>query len=357
MNRHKIALKSIAFLLLLVITSLNSTAIAQEDLGLCPDPFTQGFVSTGFVDCNEPSNSESSVESAEENRIEFEAICNATPNAEVTSSEIKGTSNGRFYADVTCTITRNVPPGTTLCPDGSQEYQRAFDNVICMYFGMAELALPDAQAELTTQTSQCAAEGGSVLQSLVEMGVVESDDDEIAYFVAQSACILDSIATDVIECPFGFEEDDRDENLLECEFEDRTLESLVEAQDLTQTMESICTDTTAGLGTVTASLSGMTTIPSFFSEVYCQISIPRYGDFVDDSIVRACDETCTEDVEQIRMCLNGGEVGGPGCTEDDTQTIERSCNTGPDPAGLCPLPVSTTTVIPLLLLDDEEESQ
>jgi len=345
-------LKSVA-LLIFITANFSHNVMAQEDLGLCPDSFSQGFVDTGFVDCNEPFRTERTLEEAEENRIEFEAICNATPRAEVTSSQIKVTDSGRFYADVTCTITRVIPPGTTLCPVGSQEYQRAFDNVICMYFGMAESSLVDAQADITNQTAQCMTAGGTVLQSMVEMGTVL---DDIPFYVGQSACILDSAATDVIECPFGFEEDDRSEDILECEFSDRSLDALEEAQALTQTMASICTDTTAGLGVVTSSLTGMTSIPSFFSEVDCEISIPRYGDFEDDSVVRACDATCTEDIQQSRICLNGGVIGGPGCIEESTQIVVKSCNTGPDPDGLCPLAISTTTVIPLLLLDDEEDN-
>lgn len=347
----KIFFKTTAFLILFSTLNPFSNVVAEDDLGLCPDTFDQGYVTTGFVDCNEDSSRRTTLEQAEQDRIEFEAICNAAPRAEVTNSDVKF-DGSRYYADVTCTVTRIVPAGTTLCPIDSQEYQRAFDNVICMYYGSAAATVAEGQVELTAQTTQCNTAGGTVLQSMLEMDFVL---DEIPYYVAQSACILDSAATDVIECPFGFEEDDRDENLLECEFDDRTLETLAEAQALTQTMISICTDTTAGLGSVLSSQTGMTTIPSFFSEVFCQISIPRYGEFSDESTVRACDTSCTEDIQQARICLNGGEIGGPGCTGISTQIVVRSCNTGPDPEGLCPLAISTTTVIPLLLLDDEEE--
>jgi len=92
----------------------------------------------------------------------------------------------------------------------------------------------------------------------------------------------------------------------------------------------------------------------FFSTVDCTINIPSFSEFDDQAVLRACDATCTEEVEQSRECLNGGDVGGPGCLGPGTQIIVRKCNTGPDPQGLCPLIVTPmTNVVPLLLLDED----
>jgi len=350
MKKIKSIISSAILLLLLNISSYTPLANAQEDLGLCPTNFTQGVVTTGYVDCNESGRSRSERSDAEEDRIEFEAICNATRRANVTSSVIKLNSSNRFYADVVCRVNRVVPNGTTLCPADSQEIQRAFDNVICKYYGSSSSTMAAGQTELSAQATQCVAAGGRILSSTLNMGTVLNN---ISYYSAESVCILDSATTNNIECPYGFDQTFQDDNKFECEFRDRNLQTLAEARAMTNTMISICRSTTAGLGRVTESLSGMTSLSTFFSSVICEVRIPRYSPFTDQNIVRACDATCTEDVRQSRTCLNGGQAGGPGCIGASTQIVVKRCTTGVDRNSLCPLAISTTTVVPLLLLDDD----
>jgi len=180
--------------------------------------------------------------------------------------------------------------------------------------------------------------------------------DDIPFFFTSLACGIEIDPVDVIECPYSFEEIDRDEDELLCSSRADGFETNAEAIAENMQAQSICTGTTAGLGTVREFFTGVSTSDSlFFSNVECLIRIPSYGEFEDSSIVRACDETCTEGVEQTRICLNGGEVGGPGCVESDTQTIDRKCNTGTNADGLCPLIITPNTVVPFLLDDDEED--
>jgi len=329
-----------------------STVQAQsEDLGLCPSGYDQGIVSTTFVECHRESSHVSTREEAELLRIQREAVCNAHPNSIITSSEIVGDSEGRYYARLICTVTRAVPPGTTLCPDNSEEVYRAFDQLVCQYFGDADLTVQEAQQSLATQISECnATTGGVVIESELKEGSI----DDLTFYFASLACGLPTAATDIIECPFGFDENNRDENTIECSDRDDAIETLAEAQAKNQTSQSICTDTTAGLGTVSDSrVEAETSNSKFFSLVVCDIKIPRYGDFRDATVVRACDNSCTEDIEQVRACLNGGTVGGPGCTQASSRVVTRRCNTGPERDGLCPLALAPMTIIPSLLLDDE----
>lgn len=346
-----IALIKTVLLYILLSTAGITDTLAQVDLELCPTGFSQGLVTTGFVECYRTSGQRSTREQAELDRLAREAVCNATPNAEVTSSVIEATSSGRFFSRITCTVTREVPVGTVLCPDMSEEVYRAFDTLVCQYFGSAFGTAPEGQESLTELLSLCvAAPGGRVLQSRLD----EIMDLNNTFFAPNVACAFTTRVTDNIECPFGFSEVDRDDNTIECTVNKRNFESLAEATTENASDKSICTDTTAGLGSVVSEATGATSNSLFFSTVDCEINIPRFGEFVDQTVIRACDASCTEEIEQVRACLNGGTIGGPGCLGSATQTVERKCNTGPNPKGLCPLIVTPpANVVPLLLLDDD----
>lgn len=340
-----------ALLLLQCAIFQVSTVHAQSgDLGLCPSGYQQGIVNTAFVECHRESSHTSTRAEAELLRIQREAVCNAHPNSIITSSEIVGTSSGSFYARLICTVTRAVPPGTTLCPDNSEEVYRAFDQLVCQYFGNAYATAQEARQSLAAQISECKATTGGVV---IESELKEESFDDLTFYSTSLACGLPTAATDIIECPFGFYENSRDENTIECSDHDEAIETLAEARAQNQTIQSICTDTTAGLGTVNDdTMVGESSNSKFFSLVVCDIKIPSYGDFRDAKVVRACDNSCTEDIEQVRACLNGGTIGGPGCIQPSSRVIVRRCNTGPDRDGLCPLVLAPMTIVPLLLLDE-----
>ena len=349
----RVILTSLLPILLSTIGHVSVVHALAVDLGLCPNGYTQGIVSTGFVECHRESSRMNTREEAEILRLQREAVCNAHPNSSITSSEIIGTASGQFFARLICTVTRDIPPGTVLCPENSEEVYRAFDTLVCQNFGMAFETVAAAQASLDTQIAECAANTGGMV---IETELTENMFDGLTFFSASLACAIPTAATNIIECPFSFHETNRNQNSIECEVNDGSLETLAEAQEINQAKQSICTDTTASLGTVNAeSMAGESSNAEFFSLVVCDIRIPRYGDFEDQTILRACDASCTEQLEQVRVCLNGGTVGGPGCIEASTQVIVRRCHTGPAPDGLCPLTLAPMTVVPLLLLDDEEE--
>jgi len=345
--------------LVIILASLGSTAIVQaqsEDLGLCPDGYNQGLVTTGYVDCDRRSGNRNNIEEAELDRLDREAICLANPNSQVVSSQIVGTSSGRFYARITCRVTRPVTSGTVVCPENSTEVFRAFDTLACQYFGMASTTAAGAQALLDQQANDCTANfGGRLLLSSIKMDVSEANPGQMVEFFRTSlACAKEIAPIDVFECPLGFDElSQSNDDMLVCGFDEESIETEAEAQALNTQVEEICTGTTAGLGVVSASNTfASTSDDGFITEVVCTIAIPRFSAFTDDSILRACDASCTESVLQTRSCLNGGDIGTPGCTLAASQTIERKCNTGPDRAGLCPLIIAPTIVVSVLLLDD-----
>lgn len=351
-------MKSILSLFWLVAFSLilsvpTSPANAEEDLGLCPDNFSQRLVTTTLVECFEQTRNRSDREEAERERIEAEALCLFTPNASIASSDIFSTSSGgAFFAQIVCEVSRPVPPGTTLCPEGSEELLRAFDSVFCGYFGTPAPDMAGAQAQLAEQTTACTAASGRSLRSEIMMDEL---DDETPFFFAETSCVLSTAAVDVFECPPDFRELRRDTDSISCLFDESGFNSMGEAQATVDAAAAICETTTAGLGTVSDQIARETSNNEFVAIVECDILIPRFGDFADGDVVRACDASCTLDLEQNRPCVNGGVIGGPGCTAEASQVITQRCNTGPDPAGLCPFPVTTTTVIPTLLLGDDEE--
>lgn len=340
--------------------TLNPSSIAyaqSEDLGLCPSGYSQGLVTTGFVDCYRESSRRSDRDEAERDRLEREAICLANPNSSVFSSRIIGTSSGRFFSEITCQVTRQIAAGTTLCPSNSAEVFRAFDTLVCEYFGSASTTLAGSEAALQTQSAECVNDfGGRVLKSGVEMEVAQGDID---FFFTSLSCATEIPPLDVFECPVGFDETGRSDTLLECEFENFSYETLAEAQAANAEEQLICTGTTAGLGVVENSVVEASTSGSgFFTRLECNVNIPMYGEFADSEVLRACDATCTETVEQLRICLNGGTAGGPGCLESATKEIERGCHTGIDLEGLCPLSVAPmTVVVPLLILDEEPDEK
>lgn len=355
---NRIAPLIFASMLAVLLSAVSQVSIVyaqSEDLGLCPFGFDQRIVTTGFVECYRRTTRDT-LEEAELGRLQREAVCNANPNSRVTSSAIVGTSNGRFEVRITCTVSRSIPPGTVLCPANSEEVYRAFDTLVCQDFGNPFPTIQQAQISLNAQIAACnAAPGGSVLESELTENIFTEDPEDLTFFSASVACRFTTAATNNIECPFRFDEVHRDDNIIVCEADDQDLENLAAAEVINQSNQSICTDTTAGLGLVNGASVGQSSNLDFFSLVVCNISIPRYGDFADQSIIRACDATCTEEIQQARACLNGGVIGGPGCIEASTQAIERSCNTGTKSDGLCPLIIAPSTIIPLLLLDDEED--
>ncbi len=346
-----------ALTLLVLISLLGSIqhvyAQSEPDLGLCPEGYEQGLISTGFVDCYDTTRATSQREDAEFDRLQLEAVCDTVPNSEVTNSEILVTGSGRFFAEVTCTIARPIPAGTILCPDDSEEVLRAFDTLVCKYFGNTVATVAEGQAIITAQTAECATfPNGRVLKSGIGEGTILEDT---SFFFTSLACAIEIDALDVIECPYSFDEISRDENELICSSRADEFETEEEATQENMEARNICTSTTAGLGSVPEFIIGRSTSNElFFSNVECLVRIPRYADFEDASVVRACDASCTEEIEQSRNCVNGGTVGGPGCVESDTQIIERRCNTGTNADGLCPLILAPSTVVPLLL-DDEED--
>lgn len=349
-------ISSSVFLSLVVACLLPSASFAQEDTGLCPENFNEGIVTTGFVDCFRETSSRSNRADAEILRLQREAECIAEPRGSLIRSEILVDNNDNFFGSLTCRIGRVIPPNTILCPDGSIEIVRAFDTLACQYFGSAAESMAGAMTALNADTAACVAAppGGNVLTSSVRIG--ESADDDELFFFTDLACGFDIPAVDVFECPIGFDERSRTETELECERVDVGLADMAQVDEVNASIQSICVATTAGLGSVVDSQVDFdTSTNTFRSEVDCNILIPRFGDFVDGDVIRACDESCTEDIEQTRMCLNGGVVGGPGCTASDTQIVTVKCNTGFDRSSACPvLGIPSANIVPLLLLDDDD---
>lgn len=351
MTRIIYVLKLSVFAILLNTLVGLTTAHAQEDLGLCPDNYTQGTVRTESVDCYRSTSARSDRADAEALRLQREAVCLATPNAEVTSSLILTNSSGNFFAEIVCTVGRPIPADTILCPDDSEEVIRAFDTLVCKYFGSSVLTMEAGADVIATQTTECTTDfTGRVLMS----GINEETFEDVTFFTTFLSCAREIPATDIIECPYTFHENSRDENTIECGVGQSGFETIEEAEDANAAAQEICTGTTAGLGSVTDFVTASSG-DFFTSFVECEINIAKYGPFADSEILRACDASCTTEIEQARACLNGGQIGSVGCTEESTQIIVKRCNTGPDRDGLCPTMVTpAANVVPLLLLDDDD---
>lgn len=350
MNRIICLLKLSMFAILLNTFLGVSTVHAQEDLELCPDGYTQGTVRTESVDCYRSTSSRSDRADAELLRLQREAVCLATPNAEVTSSLILTNSNGNFFAEIICTVARPIPADTILCPDNSEEVSRAFNTLVCKNFGSSVFNIEEASSAIATQSTQCTTGfSGRVLMS----GINEETFEDVTFFTTFLSCAREIPSTDIIECPYSFFEISRDENTIECSVSDREFETMEEAEGASQAAQDICTGTTDGLGSV-SDLVVVSSAGDFIFTVECEIRIARYGPFADSEFIRACDASCTEEVRQARPCLNGGIIASTGCTEASTQVIERRCNTGPDRSGLCPITAfPAANIVPLLLLDDD----
>ncbi len=354
-----LSISAISLVFLISSFTVPHSVYAQEETGLCPDGFREGIVTTGYVDCFRESRSDSDLEEVELLQLEREAVCLATPNSELISSEITVDNNGRYTARLICRINRNVSPETVICPEPSLEVYRAFSNLICRFPGSAALTETDARAAQAEDEASCLAASpmGTIVDSSVRIFLSASDEP---FYTSNVACGFTIPATDIFACPVGFEEDRRSEDLLECTRRDLGLPTMDEANLVNSNVRSICENNTAGLGVVENSevqLNTTTGLDDFFSIVECHISLPRYSDFQDGEIIRACDESCTEDIEQTRRCLNGGTVGGPGCSESDAQIVTQKCNTGTVLTSACPLlGVPSANIVPLLLLDDEEEA-
>lgn len=344
-------LKLSVFVILLNTLVGTSTAHAQEDLGLCPDGYDQGTVRTESVDCYRSTSARSDRADAELLRLQREAVCLATPNAEVTSSLILTNSSGNFFAEIVCTVGRPIPADTILCPDDSEEVVRAFDTLVCKYFGSSVLTMADGVDVIAAQTTECTTDfTGRVLMS----GINEETFEDVTFFTTFLSCAREIPATDIIECPYTFFENSRDENTILCSAGQSGFETIEEAEEANAAVQEICTGTTAGLGSVTNFVTASSS-DTFTSFVECEISIAKYGPFADSEILRACDASCTTEIEQARACLNGGTIGSVGCTEPSTQVVVEKCNTGPDRDGLCPaMNNPATNIIPLIILDEDE---
>ena len=345
--------KSLSLVLLLLLAHYSPTALAQ-DTGLCPNNYSEGVVTTAYVDCHRESSQRNDRADAELDRLAREAVCIAVPRGVVHSSVIVETTSGKFFSRITCRVGRLIAPGTVLCPDGSDEIFRAFGSLVCQYFGSAANSEAQAVANHAALVTACtsATPPGSVVTSSIKLG--NSADNEPFYF-SELSCGFDIPAIDVFDCPVGFNEDSRTEDLITCTRRDYGLISFNVAQTTNQGVQNLCVNTTAGLGEVTfssfsADTSGNNT---FFSDVECEINIPRYGNFINGDTIRACDTSCTEDIEQTRTCLNGGIPGQPGCVGPAIQVITKKCTTGTNPNSACPLMgVPAANIVPLLLLDD-----
>jgi len=331
------------------------TAAASDAADLCPENFPSSIETVTHIDCFRVSSAQSDREDAEFLRLQREAECIAEPNSELIRSEIIVDRNGRFFASLTCRISLPVPEDTIACPDDSVEVYRAFNYLACKYFGTAANTEAMANASLLNDIVACESADpvGTVLASSVM--VAESADDDEPFFFSELSCGFNIPAIDVFECPVGFEEQSRTEDLLRCEREDEGIIDLDSAIDLNAQVQSICTTTTASLGSVVNTEIFLDTSSNTFeSEVDCEIALPRYGEFVDGEILRACDATCTEELEQVRPCINGS-VGDPGCTEEESQIVVQTCNTGTRLDSACPLlGVPAANIIPFLLLDEED---
>jgi hypothetical protein len=335
-----------------LLAGTSAVYAAPAGLGLCPAGFTQGTVTTGSVDCYRSTSPESDRSEAQTLRLQREAVCLATPNAQVTSSILRTNGSGQFFSEIICTVSRPVPENTVFCPAGSEEAIRAFDTLVCEYFGSPASTAQDAQTAIDEQITQCTTDfSGRVLKSGVEQQAFEGVD----FFTTFLSCAREIEDTDIIQCPYTYSERSRDQDSIECRSEASGFATIEEAEEESQTAQSICTGTTAGLGSVDQSLVGATSNSTFFSSTDCIVGIARYGDFADSSVIRACDASCTKEVEQTRACLNGGTVGSTGCTGDESQLVERRCNTGPGRDGLCPATgLPAANIVPLLLLDDDD---
>jgi len=237
-----------------------------------------------------------------------------------------------------------------MCPDDSREAFRAFGTLICEFFESQVETTEEGDTVLTDFTTQCVTgAGGSVLNS----GVFMRTDDN-GFFI-ELDCSIAIPVVNVVECPFDFRRLFGGEDMIRCEREDMGLETLAEAEEALQTARDDCMDSTLGLGKVMEfSVGKNTSDNTYFSEVICMVAIPRFGDFADDNVIRACDTTCTEEIGQLRGCING-DPGDPGCIGPLTRSVEQRCNTGPDRDGLCPLEIVAPAIVTPLLLDDEPD--
>jgi len=139
-------------------------------------------------------------------------------------------------------------------------------------------------------------------------------------------------------------------DIIRCVDTEIRLETLEEAQTEADSMALQCTEGTNGLGTVIEQQATAGSIANTFTAlVFCDVSVARFV-ASSDNVVRACDASCTEEIEQVSVCVNG-VVGETGCIGDPSQVFERRCTTGSDAAGLCPTP----NMVPMTTLLLEEE--
>ena len=78
-----------------------------------------------------------------------------------------------------------------------------------------------------------------------------------------------------------------------------------------------------------------------------------FSEYIDGAIVRACDTSCTQEIEQTRECI-GGEVGEGECVGELTRVIEKSCSAG---EGMCPINAETRGTIQDNILIEPDSSE
>lgn len=238
-----------------------------------------------------------------------------------------------------CCFSSMVYAQTAACPSGYTETNRTATVLKCTVLDAAPSSMEEAEELKVQLTASCTAFAGATLVSS-STGFASAGG-----WFAQAACDVPRGVTNARVCPTGFVESFRNETILMCNGFSIAATS-DEAKDLQTANKDVCTATMAAAivetyGPVSTSTSG------FIAYVNCQITLPIWGEFVNSSIVRACDATCTQEAEQTRVCING-DIGIPNCLGTTTQTVIQECNTGT--AGLCPFSVVPPT---MLLLDEE----
>lgn len=191
-------LASTLALLMSAISQVSIVYAQSEELGLCPFGYDQRIVTTALVECNR-NTIRNTLEAAELGRLQLEAVCNANPNSQVTSSAIMGTPDDRFQVMITCTVSRSVPSGTVLCPENFVEVKRDSDALVCQNFGNPFDTAQQAQASLNAQIAACKAAGGSVLQSKLAENIFTEDPKDLTFFSASVSCTFATVASNNIE--------------------------------------------------------------------------------------------------------------------------------------------------------------
>jgi len=320
---------------------------------------------------------------ADEAFEDFELACEGLSGTVFGSSGVV-TSSGEiigFGANGSCSNLSAEVGGVVSCPTNVldqnfvprefSEQSRTAEELICTNFANTEEDLANVENLCTSL-----------------LGVVIDNGSSIF-----TQCSFPAVApTNPLVCPDGFRAYRSTAEVLNCIASPQS-DSVSSVQTLVDTANQACTDaagvfasTEVGeiqisqgfgrprakqLGPIQAQPQGeVVTVPVtgsglFGANVTCAIdqSAASGTDPADDQtffspfafegeVVRACDATCTRDIELSRECING-EVGDPGCEGPITTQEVRDCNTGL--GGLCPIDVETILPGALFLLLPEEE--